>query len=75
MLLLVHGEVTDSEVDMFDREAVFITQKLVGEEEGGKGGRRRAGWRGGGLGRSWGGGAGRRSWGGERVAVHPDVRG
>lgn len=30
LLLLVHGEVTDSEVDMFDREAVFIRQKLVG---------------------------------------------
>mmetsp|Transcript_29834 Transcript_29834/g.76530 ORF Transcript_29834/g.76530 Transcript_29834/m.76530 type:complete len:388 (-) Transcript_29834:324-1487(-) len=29
MMLCVHGEVTDSEVDMFDREAVFITQKLV----------------------------------------------
>lgn len=29
MLLLVHGEVTDPEVDMFDREAVFIQQKLV----------------------------------------------
>lgn len=30
VLLLVHGEVTDSEVDMFDREAVFIDTKLVG---------------------------------------------
>ncbi len=30
VLLLVHGEVTDAEVDMFDREAVFIQQKLVG---------------------------------------------
>jgi hypothetical protein len=30
VLLLVHGEVTDPEVDMFDREAVFIAQKLVG---------------------------------------------
>lgn len=29
VLLLVHGEVTDAEVDMFDREAVFIQQKLV----------------------------------------------
>eukprot|EP00198_Chlamydomonas_reinhardtii_P010152 XP_001699489.1 dihydroorotase [Chlamydomonas reinhardtii] len=29
VLLLVHGEVTDPEVDMFDREAVFITQKLA----------------------------------------------
>jgi dihydroorotase len=29
MLLLVHGEVTDSAVDVFDREAVFIDQKLV----------------------------------------------
>lgn len=28
VLLLVHGEVTDSEVDMFDREAVFIETKL-----------------------------------------------
>ena len=28
MLLLVHGEVTDSSVDMFDREKVFIEQKL-----------------------------------------------
>ena len=28
-LLLVHGEVTDAEVDMFDREAVFIKEKLV----------------------------------------------
>lgn len=30
VLLLVHGEVTDPEVDMFDREAVFIREKLVG---------------------------------------------
>jgi dihydroorotase len=30
LLLLVHGEVTDNEVDMFDREAVFIREKLVG---------------------------------------------
>lgn len=29
MPLLVHGEVTDPSVDMFDREAVFITTKLV----------------------------------------------
>ncbi|KAJ9517496.1 hypothetical protein QJQ45_025018, partial [Haematococcus lacustris] len=29
MPLLVHGEVTDAEVDMFDREAVFITKILV----------------------------------------------
>ena len=29
VLLLVHGEVTDPEVDMFDREAVFIETKLV----------------------------------------------
>ena len=29
VLLLVHGEVTDPEVDMFDREAVFIREKLV----------------------------------------------
>jgi dihydroorotase len=29
VLLLVHGEVTDPEVDMFDREAVFIKEKLV----------------------------------------------
>jgi hypothetical protein len=29
VLLLVHGEVTDPEVDMFDREAVFIDTKLV----------------------------------------------
>uniref|UniRef100_A0A7S0S3P0 Dihydroorotase, mitochondrial n=1 Tax=Chlamydomonas leiostraca TaxID=1034604 RepID=A0A7S0S3P0_9CHLO len=27
--LLVHGEVTDSDVDMFDREAVFIQKKLI----------------------------------------------
>jgi dihydroorotase len=31
VLLLVHGEVTDSEVDMFDREAVFIERKLVSQ--------------------------------------------
>ncbi|SMN14788.1 Dihydroorotase [uncultured Candidatus Thioglobus sp.] len=29
MLLLVHGEVTDSKVDIFDREAVFIDQVLT----------------------------------------------
>lgn len=29
MMLCVHGEVTDPEVDMFDREAVFITEKLM----------------------------------------------
>jgi len=29
MLLLVHGEVTDPDVDIFDREAVFIDQKLI----------------------------------------------
>ena len=29
MPLLVHGEVTDPSVDMFDREAVFIHTKLV----------------------------------------------
>lgn len=28
MLLLVHGEVTDAAIDIFDREAVFIEQKL-----------------------------------------------
>jgi dihydroorotase len=28
MPLLIHGEVTDSEVDIFDREKVFIDQKL-----------------------------------------------
>jgi dihydroorotase len=27
--LLVHGEVTDSEIDLFDREAVFIDTKLI----------------------------------------------
>lgn len=30
MLLLVHGEVTDSEIDIFDREAVFIDRHLKG---------------------------------------------
>ena len=29
MPLLVHGEVTDSEIDLFDREAVFIDQQLI----------------------------------------------
>lgn len=29
VLLLVHGEVTDPDVDMFDREAQFIARKLV----------------------------------------------
>ena len=29
LLLLVHGEVTDSEIDLFDREAVFIDTKLI----------------------------------------------
>ncbi|MBC5765466.1 dihydroorotase [Ramlibacter albus] len=29
MLLLLHGEVTDPAVDLFDREAVFIDQKLI----------------------------------------------
>ena len=28
MLLLVHGEVTSSDIDLFDREAVFIEQQL-----------------------------------------------
>lgn len=27
--LLVHGEVTDSEIDLFDREAAFIDQQLI----------------------------------------------
>ncbi|MZR30163.1 dihydroorotase [Sneathiella litorea] len=30
MPLLVHGEVTDSEVDIFDREAVFIEKVMIG---------------------------------------------
>jgi len=30
MILLVHGEVTDPEVDVFDREAVFIERHLIG---------------------------------------------
>jgi dihydroorotase len=29
MLLLVHGEVTDSHIDIFDREKVFIDQKMA----------------------------------------------
>ena len=29
LLLLVHGEVTDSEIDLFDREAVFIDRHLI----------------------------------------------
>lgn len=29
MLLLIHGEVTDNHVDIFDREKVFIEQKLT----------------------------------------------
>jgi len=29
LLLLVHGEVTDAEIDLFDREKVFIDQKLI----------------------------------------------
>src|SRR4051812_31329534 len=29
MLLLVHGEVTSPEVDIFDREAVFIDEQLI----------------------------------------------
>lgn len=29
LLLLVHGEVTDPEVDLFDREAVFIDRHLI----------------------------------------------
>lgn len=30
MLLLVHGEVTDSHIDIFDREAAFIEQRMKG---------------------------------------------
>lgn len=30
MLLLIHGEVTDGEIDIFDREKVFIERYLVG---------------------------------------------
>jgi dihydroorotase len=29
MPLLIHGEVTDSDIDLFDREAVFIQSKLI----------------------------------------------
>ncbi|MGC4367719.1 dihydroorotase [Hydrogenophaga sp. R2] len=29
MLLLVHGEVTSSDIDLFDREAVFIDQQMI----------------------------------------------
>lgn len=29
LLLLVHGEVTDAEIDLFDREKAFIDQKLI----------------------------------------------
>ncbi|HMS27270.1 MAG TPA: dihydroorotase [Burkholderiaceae bacterium] len=29
LLLLVHGEVTNAEIDLFDREAVFIDTKLI----------------------------------------------
>ncbi len=29
LLLLVHGEVTDPEIDLFDREKAFIDQKLI----------------------------------------------
>jgi len=29
LLLLLHGEVTDSSIDIFDREAVFIEQQLI----------------------------------------------
>jgi dihydroorotase len=29
MLLLVHGEVTVTDIDLFDREAVFIEQQLI----------------------------------------------
>ncbi|MCV4731929.1 dihydroorotase, partial [Escherichia coli] len=29
LVLLVHGEVTDPTVDLFDREKVFIDQKLI----------------------------------------------
>ena len=30
MLLLVHGEVTNADIDLFDREAVFIDRHLIG---------------------------------------------
>ena len=29
LLLLVHGEVTSPDIDLFDREAVFIDQQLI----------------------------------------------
>ena len=29
MPLLIHGEVTDAEIDIFDREAVFIERHLA----------------------------------------------
>jgi dihydroorotase len=29
VLLLIHGEVTDADIDLFDREAVFIDTKLI----------------------------------------------
>ena len=29
MLLLIHGEVTDPHVDIFDRETVFVREVLV----------------------------------------------
>jgi dihydroorotase len=29
ILLLVHGEVTSPDIDLFDREAVFIEQQLI----------------------------------------------
>ena len=29
ILLLVHGEVTDADIDLFDREAVFLERKLI----------------------------------------------
>ena len=29
LLLLVHGEVTSSDIDLFDREAVFIDTQLI----------------------------------------------
>ncbi|MBQ49697.1 MAG: dihydroorotase [Zetaproteobacteria bacterium] len=30
MLLLIHGEVTDPDIDIFDREKVFIERRLIG---------------------------------------------
>ena len=35
MLLLVHGEVTDDSIDIFDREKVFIEQRLERNHGGG----------------------------------------